>query len=145
MDGIIIKAISSFYYVETDAGIIECKARGRFKERGTTLLVGDRVKVLVSGEKGVIEEVTPRKNCLMRPPVANIDKLFIVSSSVTPTPNTLIIDRMTAICEYNNIEPIIIFNKNDLEDVSHWCGIYDRAGFKTVACSAVSLEGVDKI
>ncbi|MBO5872759.1 MAG: ribosome small subunit-dependent GTPase A [Clostridia bacterium] len=145
MDGIIIKAISSFYYVETDAGIIECKARGRFKERGTTLLVGDRVKVLVSGEKGVIEEVTPRKNCLLRTPVANNDMLFIVSSSVTPTPNTLIIDRMTAICEYNNIEPIIIFNKNDLEDVSHWCGIYDRAGFKTVACSAVSLEGVDKI
>lgn len=145
MDGIIIKAISGFYYVETKAGIIECKARGRFKERGTTPLVGDRVKVLISGEKGVIEEVFPRKNHLSRPPVANIDKLFIVSSSVTPTPNTLIIDRMTAICEYNRIEPIIIFNKNDLEDVSHWCGIYERAGFKTIACSAVSGEGVDKI
>ncbi len=145
MQGIIIKAISSFYYVKTEDAVIECKARGRLKMMDGGLLVGDRVEFSRCGDKGVVENAHLRRNELYRPPVANIDKLFIISSSVTPTPNTLLIDRMTAICAYKDIEPIIVFNKNDLEDVSNWCDIYTRAGFKTIACSAVSGEGTDEI
>ena len=145
MKGLIVKALSGFYYVETEQGIIECKARGRFRSEGQTPLVGDRVEISLSGEKGTVDTILNRKNMLFRPPVSNIDKLFIVSSSVTPTPNTLLIDRMTAICAYKNIEPIILFNKNDLENVEKWCKIYENAGFKTIACSAVNGQGIDQI
>lgn len=145
MQGLIVKAISGFYYVKTEVGIIECAARGRFRNSNITPLVGDRVEINVEDNKGTVEEVFPRKNELSRPPLANIDKLFIVSSSVVPSPNTLLIDRMTAICAYKNIEPIIIFNKNDLEDVSPWCRIYSNAGFKTISCSAKTGEGIDQI
>ncbi len=145
MNGLIVKALSGFYYVKTDNGIVECKARGKFRNDKTTPFVGDRVEISLTGEKGTVERIFERKNLLLRPPVANVDKLFIVSSSVTPTPSTLLIDRMTAICSYKDIEPIIIFNKNDLEDVSFWCDIYQNAGFKTIACSAVSGEGIDLV
>ncbi len=145
MKGLIVKALSGFYYVKTDDGIIECKARGRFRNEKTSPFVGDSVEICLSGNKGTVDKIEDRKNLLLRPPVSNIDKLFIVSSSVTPAPNTLLIDRMTTICSYKGIEPIIIFNKNDLEDVSPWCDIYRNAGFKTIACSAVSGEGIDQI
>ena len=145
MNGLIIKALSGFYYVETQEGIIECKARGKFRNIGESPLVGDRVNITVANGKGTVDEIDERKNKLFRPPVANIDKLFIISSSVVPTPNTLLIDRMTAICVYNGIEPIIVFNKNDLERVDYWCDIYRSAGFKTISCSAVTGEGVEEI
>lgn len=145
IEGLIVKAISGFYYVETEQGIVECKARGKFRNDKTSPLVGDRVSVTANGKTGAVEKIKERKNQLFRPPLANLDKLFIVSSSVTPTPSSLIIDRMTAICARYNIEPIIIFNKNDLEDVYPWCRIYENAGFKTIACSAVSGEGIDLI
>lgn len=146
MEGLIIKAISGFYYVETaDKAVIECKARGKFKNYNQSLLVGDRVGITLDGEKGVVDAVLPRRNILNRPPVANIDKLFIISSSVIPSPNTLLIDRMTALCAYKNIEPVIVFNKNDLEDVTDWCEIYCESGFKTIACSAKTGEGIEEI
>lgn len=146
MEGLIIKAISGFYYVETaDKTVIECKARGKFKNISQSLLVGDRVNITLSGENGVVDTVLPRKNILNRPPVANIDKLFIVSSSVVPSPNALLIDRMTALCVYKNIDPVIVFNKTDLEDVSPWCEIYRGAGLKTIACSAKTGEGIEEI
>lgn len=145
MEGLIVKALSGFYYVKTEKGIIECRARGKFRSENKTPFVGDRVEIELAGEKGTVCDIIQRKNLLYRPPIANIDKLFIVSSSVTPTPNTLLIDRMTAVCAYKNIEPIIVFNKNDLEDVSHWCRIYENAGFKTIACSAATGDGVDLI
>lgn len=145
MKGLIIKALSGFYYVETQEGVIECKARGKFRNIGESPLVGDRVNITTANGKGTVDEIDERKNKLFRPPVANIDKLFIISSSVVPTPNTLLIDRMTAICAYNGIEPVIVFNKNDLERVDYWCGIYHSAGFKTISCSAVTGEGVEEI
>ncbi len=145
MQGLILKAISGFYYVECDGKIYECKARGRFRNDKLTPLVGDRVEVTVNGDKGTVDVILPRKNELARPPLANIDKLFIVSSAQTPAPSTLLIDRLCALCVYKNIEPIIIFNKNDLEDLSKWCSIYKNAGFKTISCSAKSGEGTDEI
>ncbi len=137
MTGIILKALSSFYYVECDGQVYECKARGSFRKSGITPLVCDRVEFDITDEgKGVINSILPRKNSLIRPNVANIDKLFIVSSYSTPAPNTFIIDKITAIAEYNNIEPIIVFNKCDMGDFSGWERIYKSAGFKTFVVSA---------
>lgn len=144
-NGIIIKAISGFYYVETEDKIIECKARGKFRNDGISPLVGDYVQVEVNGAKGSVSKIYDRKNQLDRPSVANIDKLFIISSLSVPSPNALIIDRLTALCEYKNITPIVVFNKSDLAPINDWQDIYKRAGIKVIITSAVNNEGIDGI
>ena len=144
MKGKVVKAISGFYYVEACDRVYECKARGVFRKQGTTPVVGDDVEIDVIGEgTGVLVNVYNRKNCLVRPQVANIDKLFIVSSYSTPAPNTLLIDRITAIAAFYSIEPIIVFNKADLGDFSKYISIYKNAGFSTYSVSAKSGDGID--
>ncbi len=144
MIGIIIKALSSFYYVEAENTVYECKARGNFRKSGFSPLVCDRVEFeAIDSKHGVINKVLERNNCLKRPNVANIDKLFIVSSYSTPAPNTYIIDKITAIARYNDIEPIIVFNKADMGDFSKYERIYKNAGFKTYTVSAKNGDGME--
>jgi ribosome biogenesis GTPase len=146
MIGIIVKALSSFYYVEIEGKVYECKARGNFRKSGFSPLVGDIVDIeVLDVGHGVINKIFERKNSLIRPNVANIDKLFIVSSFSTPAPNTLIIDKITAIARYNNIEPIIVFNKADMGDFSEYKRIYENAGFKTYVVSAHEGIGMDAL
>lgn len=146
MNGIIVKALSGFYYVSCDGFTYECKARGNFRKNGVSPLVGDRVEFERTGDTcGVINEVLPRKSFIVRPPVANIDKLFIVSAFSSPQPNTFIIDKMTVIAEYNGIEPVIVFNKCDMGDFSALQKIYEKAGFKTYVVSAANGEGFDAL
>lgn len=146
MKGIIVKALSGFYYVAVSGKTYECKARGNFRKSGVSPLVGDRVEIELTGENsGIVDRVYDRKNCLSRPPVANIDKLFIVSSYTSPKVNTLIIDKMTVIAEHNSIEPIIVFNKCDMGSFQKWQKIYENAGFKTYTVSAESGEGFDEL
>jgi ribosome biogenesis GTPase len=146
MTGIILKALSSFYYVEREGVIYECKARGNFRKSGISPLVGDKVEFdITEGEKGIVNSILPRKNALIRPNVANIDKLFIVSSYSTPAPNAFIIDKIAAIAEYNDIEPIIVFNKCDMGDFTEWENIYKNAGFKTFTVSAEKGEGIEAL
>ena len=143
MTGIIIKAVSGFYYVSFDGAVYECKARGNFRKSGVSPLVGDRVKFSRTEScRGIIDSVLERKNSLIRPPVANIDKLFVISSAVSPVPNAFVIDKMTAIARHNNIEPVIIFNKCDMADCSEWQEIYLKSGFKTFSVSARTGEGM---
>jgi ribosome biogenesis GTPase len=145
MKGKLVKAISGFYYVEAENKLYECKARGVLRKQ-LSPVVGDNVEITVSGtDIGVIEAVLPRKNCLIRPQIANIDKLFIVSSYNTPAPNTLLIDRITAIAEYYGIQPVIVFNKSDLGDFSQFVSIYKNAGFNTYTVSAKIGEGIDDL
>ena len=111
-DGIIIKGIGGFYYVEAADGIYECKARGIFRKSGLKPLAGDRVSISINDKaENTIEKIYDRKNSLERPPVANVDKLFIVSSVCEPKPVLLIIDRLTALAAVKNIEPIVVFTK----------------------------------
>ena len=145
VNGIIVKSLSGFYYVETSKGIVECKARGKFRNNGISPIVGDYVKIDFDGDKGSISEIYDRKNSLDRPPVANIDKLFIISSLSVPAPNALIIDRLTALCEYKNITPIIVFNKIDIASADKWLKIYENTGIKTILTSSVTNEGIDEI
>ena len=132
MNGRIIKAISGFYYVADGDTVYECKARGNFRKQGITPLVGDFAEITVNSEGyGVVEKINPRINSFVRPAVANIDKLFIVSSYETPAPDLLMIDRLTALSIYHKIEPVIVFNKADMGDFSKYSEIYKTAGFKT--------------
>lgn len=144
--GIIIKALSGFYYVKTDNGLIECKARGAFRNKNNSPLVGDNVNIsILENNRGVIDEIMPRLNCLIRPPVANIDRLFIVVSTISPAPNTFVIDKMIVSAEDKGIEPIIVVNKSDLSSADEIAEIYKKSGFKVFVVSATNNEGVEQL
>lgn len=142
--GIILKAVSGFYYVETGNGLLECKARGVFRNIGESPVVGDYVMYNELGNnKGIIEEICERKNVLSRPPIANVDKMFIVSSYTTPAPSTLVIDTMTSIADDKGIDPIIVFNKCDMGSFDELCELYRKAGFKVYVVSVKTKQGID--
>lgn len=132
-DGIIIKGIGGFYYVETANAVYECKARGSFRKAKISPLVGDNVKISVNDlSENRMEEILPRKNSLVRPPLANIDQLLIVCSMADPYPNPFVVDKLIAIAEMKNIEPIVVINKTDLGNPEELQRIYTNAGFKVI-------------
>ncbi len=138
-EGLIIKGISGFYYVETADGVYECKAKGKFRKEKIIPLTGDRVKITVrDDEENTIDEILERKNKLIRPPVANIDKLLIVVSAAKPVPNYLVIDKMIVLAEKNNIEPVIVITKTDLTDFTELYKTYKSTGYRTYLFSSVS-------
>jgi ribosome biogenesis GTPase len=129
-NGRIMKGIGGFYYVETASGLFECKAKGRFRKEKLTPLAGDLVSITVREDKeNTIDEILPRRNALKRPPVANIDRLFLVISAVKPLPRTLVIDKLTCIAEKNGIEPVLIFSKTDLAPIDDLLDIYRTTGY----------------
>ncbi len=143
LEGILTKAIAGFYYVEAGSGVFTCKAKGAFRKNGDKPLVGDRV--MIDADSCVVTDILERRNSLLRPPVANVDRLFIVSSYKTPSPNALSIDKLTVIAEQNGIEPVIVFNKSDLGDFDEWIKIYKGAGFRCLTVSAVKQNGCSEI
>lgn len=139
--GRIIKAMSSFYYVEIQDKIYECKARGIFKKDGIDPMVGDFVEITVideSAEYGVIEKVYPRTSTLLRPPIANATKALLVFGVKDPKPNLSLIDRFVARAQKEGLEVLICFNKIDL-DTDNTCPqlqqLYERVGYKVFAVS----------
>lgn len=132
IQGLIIKAISGFYYVAPDGEpeiLLECRAKGVFRKRQMTPLVGDRVLV---EEPNVVAEILPRRNEILRPPAANLDLALMAVSTVQPAPNTLVLDKLIAVCERKGIEPVIVITKTDLESGSSFGEIYRRAGFRVL-------------
>lgn len=146
-NGIIVRGIGGFYYVEAAGEVWECRARGVFRKEKLTPLVGDRVTISIyEGEhENTIDSIADRRNSLRRPPVANIDQLFIVVSSCEPKPNTLIIDQLTVLAIHAGINPVIILTKSDLEDVSELKAIYETTGFPTIVASGMSDEGLPQV
>lgn len=145
-DGLIIKGIGGFYYVETADGIFECKAKGKFRKEKIMPLAGDKVKISVNeAAENTIDEIYPRKNVLIRPPVANIDALMIVVSTCEPFPNTVVIDKMTVICEKNNIEPVFIFTKTDKASPDELLSIYQKTPYRIFCVSKEDRSQIDDI
>lgn len=135
MEGKIIKLISNDYTVLTEKGLIVCKSRGKFRNIGISPVVGDNV--IIDEANSYIMEVKPRKNYLVRPPVANIDYAIIIASVKNPNFSTNLLDKLLTIIEFNNIEPIIIFTKLDLleekelEEINKYITYYKNIGYKT--------------
>jgi len=115
MEGIIIKNISNDYVVKVNDKLYTCKPRGKFRKDNITPLVGDIVNIDI--DNNYILDIKKRKNSLVRPSVANIDKAIIVTS-VKPRLDTNLLDKLLVITSYNNIEPVICFTKLDLLDKS---------------------------
>ncbi|MBQ6830897.1 MAG: ribosome small subunit-dependent GTPase A [Clostridia bacterium] len=128
--GRLLQVIGGFYYVEAADTVYECKARGILRQQGISPVAGDRVTVTVSENgKGVVEGVLPRRNVLVRPPVANLDCLAIVVSLTQPRPHLLLVDKMIALAEHHDIEPIVIVTKTDLDAEPFPIDVYRNAGF----------------
>ncbi|WP_195199681.1 ribosome small subunit-dependent GTPase A [Faecalispora jeddahensis] len=144
--GLLRKGIGGFYYVEAADTIYEAKARGIFRKRGITPLAGDIVDISIE-EDGTctIEEIGERKNSLVRPPVANLDQLFLVVSVLHPSPNLLVLDKMLAGAEEKGISPVIVFSKTDLEDCGEYLEIYQKTGIPVLTVSSVTGDGVDGV
>ena len=145
LTGLIVKALSGFYYVDTGDDVLECRARGKFRKTGDSPLVGDRVTVRLEQGKGTVQSILPRRNRFLRPAVANIDALLILASRSIPVTEPFLIDRMTVIALAQGVEPIICVNKTDLEDPTPLAELYRAAGFPTVCTSAETGEGIGEL
>ena len=146
VSGRIVKALSGFYYVKTEDGILVCKARGRFRLDGTSPLVGDWVQCQRDQDgTGRIEHVEERRNWFIRPAAANLDALVFVASGVNPVTDPYLIDRVSVIAAESNCELIVCVNKSDLEPAEALFRLYYKAGFSTVRTSAETGEGLDSL
>lgn len=131
---LIVKSVGGFYYVEAPEGVFPCKARGIFRKRNQSPLVGDHVTVELpeNAAEGMITAIAKRKNSLTRPPVANLDLLFLVTSVCEPVPNLTILDKLIAIAEHKAIEPVLVVTKTDMADASSLIKLYRNAGYTVV-------------
>lgn len=145
-DGVIVKALSGFYYVETEGKLLECKARGKFRLDGTSPLVGDRVSCsLDANGKGRIDHVEPRRNWFIRPAVANVDMLVFVAANTNPVTDPFLIDRVSVIAAEADCELVICVNKTDIDAGDKLFDVFTAAGFPVVRTSAVTGEGMDEL
>ena len=154
-EGRIAKALSGFYYVETretesgDPKVYQCRARGIFRKKGLVPLVGDFVRMRVTDEaddEGVVEEIFPRRNAFVRPPVANVDLFFVTLAAADPEPNPSLTDLFLANAEAAHAEAAVIINKEELDPVrakkvaSVYAGVYP-----VCLVSAETGEGIESL
>ena len=141
--GRIVKALSGFYYVETEGEILTCRARGKFRKEGVTPLVGDWATVRdLGGGDGYVEELLPRKNVFARPAAANIDQLVIVASAAIPRTDPYLIDRMLSIAVLKGCKTLLVLNKCDVDAAGNLYRIYRDAGVRVLRVSAKTGAGI---
>ncbi|MBB6735850.1 ribosome small subunit-dependent GTPase A [Cohnella zeiphila] len=157
-EGTIYKALSGYYYVADDAGAsVQCRARGIFKKRGESPLVGDRVvySETENGE-GAVEQILPRRSELVRPPVANAELAVLVFSVVRPELNLQLLDKFLVHTEHAGLDALIVLTKLDaaeeaedgerhLREADDAGKLYASIGYETVATSARRGEGIDEL
>ena len=146
IEGIIVKALSGFYYVAAEGRLIECKARGRFRLDGSSPLVGDRVLCSLDAHgKGRVDEVKERKNWFIRPAVANIDTLVFIAANTNPVTDPFLVDRFSVIAAEAGCELVVCINKTDIDPGDALFEVFTKAGFPVVRTSAETGEGTDKL
>ncbi len=149
-EGKIIKALSGFYYVQTEDGIYECRARGKFRNIDVKPLVGDEVVFQIENQTaGYIMEVKERRNFLVRPPISNIDQAIIVVSAKEPDFSTLLLDKFLLLIESRNIKPVICITKSDLirgdDPILKDIEDYRKSGYEIYLLSAKDKTGLQEI
>lgn len=141
LEGLILEGIGGFYYVETADAVYECKARGTFRRDGITPVAGDRVEITVQADgTGTLHRILPRRNVLVRPPVANLDQLAVIASVAEPAPNALLLDKLIAIAEQKGVEPLLVITKSDLQDTAVWEETYRLAGIPVFTVTTTAPE-----
>ena len=152
--GIILKALSGFYYVEDleTKETIQCRSRGLFRKQKITQLVGDQVEFLVEPDgNGYVMGIDPRKNELVRPPIANVDLALVVFSVKEPDFSPKLLDRFLAVIEMNQIEPVIVLTKLDLmteeekQAIEPIIDYYREIGYQVIETSSKQEFGLESI
>ncbi|WP_342469915.1 ribosome small subunit-dependent GTPase A [Ureibacillus sp. FSL K6-3587] len=139
-NGQIRKALSGYYYVYDEGQLLQCRGRGVFRKRGEQPLVGDFVEYAKEkeGSDGVITKIFPRKNALIRPPIANVDQALLVFSVKEPDFNLILLDRFLVVLESHQVTPIICLTKMDLllenekEEIQQYIKIYQEIGYEVI-------------
>lgn len=138
------------------------RGRGSLHKKGA-LLVGDRVRVsyddtsFTETEKGAvpsadgtniaIEEILPRKSALIRPPMANLDVLYVTAAAASPDPVPETLDKLLCIAEFNGIDPVLVITKGDCDKdrADRMAEIYRRAGFPVFLVVSPTGEGIEAL
>lgn len=142
LDGVILKGIGGFYYIDTVEGIYECRARGIFRKEGIRPTVGDSVQISVLDEankKGSLDVILPRRNELIRPRVSNIDQAVIVFAAKSPNMNLDLLDRFLLLAEEQELDIVIVINKIDRDKQNKYedaAALYRAAGYPVICTSA---------
>lgn len=137
MQGIIVKSLAGFYYVESEGQVYQTRARGNFRQKGQKPYVGDWVDFSVEDQsEGYILAIHERKNSLVRPPIVNIDQAVVIMSAKEPDFNPNLLDRFLVLLEQKGIHPIVYISKTDLlEDLAPmkaYQAIYQAIGYDFV-------------
>lgn len=139
LEGVILKGIGGFYYIDTERGVYECRARGIFRKEGIRPTVGDAVRISVLDEekkKGSLDEILPRRNELIRPRVSNVDQAVIVFAAKSPNMNLDLLDRFLLLAEEQELDIVIVINKIDKDKKEN----YLAAGQKCIGMQAMPLS-----
>ncbi len=150
-EGKVIRSVGGLFEVLCDPYESEervlCRARGVLRRDDRRVLVGDRVTVTAEGEEAVIEAVAPRKNSLIRPPLANLDCLYAVLAVTDPAPQPETTDKLLAIMEHEGIDCHVVLTKTDLSTAEADClaALYRAAGYTVFLTSPRTGAGVDKL
>lgn len=147
--GTVIKAFSSYYYVQADSKVTMCTLRGRFKKERFSLFVGDVVEYEpgIAG-KGVIETILPRQSLLKRPTVANVNQVVITFAAARPDFSAILLDRFLVLAEMSHLEPVIVINKMDLADrekIEEMAAIYRKIGYQVILVSTINGMGIPEL
>lgn len=148
MEGVILKGIGGFYYIKTLNGIIECKARGKFRYESLKPMVGDKVKINIVNGKGTIEEILPRTSTLIRPTVSNVTQAFVVFAIKKPDINYDLLNKFLVLCEYNDIKAVVCLNKEDLctdEEKTEVKEIINNIGYEVLFINAKEKHGINEL
>ena len=143
--GRILRSLSGFYDVQTPDGMVTCRGRGSLRKAHQTPLTGDMVEITVEKGKGMVEKILPRRNCFVRPAVANVDALVVFAANVNPVTEPFLIDRVAAIAGDQEVPVYLVVNKCDLDPALDLVRIYTKAGFHVICTSAETGEGVEQL
>ncbi len=145
MIGRIIRSLSGFYDVQTEEGVITCRARGILRKVGSIPLTGDMAEISVEQGKGMVEKLLPRKNSFVRPAVANVDAMVVFAANVNPITEPYLIDRVAAIAGDQEVPVYLCVNKCDLDPAENLVRVYEHAGFPVLRTSAETNEGIEEL
>lgn len=154
LEGRLVKAKGGFYFVNIGNGeTLRCRARGKLKDEGQDLVVGDRVEVSHPSQgEPVIEAVCARENYLKRPPVANVDQVITLISVAEPPMDLALLSRMIVCAEAAGLDIVVCLNKIDLADqktldtIEEVKSVFQDCCFYTVLQSSIlSGQGINQI
>lgn len=147
MRGVVVKGLGGLFEVLTENGRIACRARGTLKRDEEKVLIGDRVELDRPDGEYVIAKVDPRKNSLIRPPIANLDALYCVIAAARPAPALETLDKLLAIAENKSVRAAIVVTKTDgdKEAAETYAALYRQVGYPVFSVSSLSGEGIDEL